>query len=105
MRRGRLVSGGIAIACAIATMLFFLAASAGAATPQEVANAVQSGNSAADVSLGDLQRYAEDPTVQGYGQPTPVTQSAYCTNNQGQPVNSEGGVVSSPAEAAPLGSC
>src|SRR5262245_31936099 len=104
MRRGRGITGGLAIACALAAFLLYLAPGAGAATPQEVADAVQNG-STSNLSLGDLQRYAEDPTVQGYSQPPTVVQSGYCTNAQGQPVNSQGQVVSSPAEAAPMGQC
>src|SRR5690349_20614306 len=104
MRRGRGVTGSFAVAFAMAACLLFLVSGAGAATPQEVADAVQSG-STSNLSSGDIQRYAEDPTVQGYSQPPTVVQTGYCTNAQGQPVNSQGQVVSSPSEAAPVGQC
>src|SRR5262245_19589048 len=104
MRRGRGITGGLAIACALAAFLLYLAPGAGAATPQEVADAVQNG-STSNLSLGDLQRYAEGPTVQGYSQPPTVVQSGYCPNAQVQPVGSQCQVDSRPAVRATMAAC
>jgi len=88
----------------MAAFLIVLAPTAGAATPQEICHALQNGGSASSFSLGDLQRYASDPTVQGYCPPVTIVTPSYCTNAAGQPVDQYGNVTDV-AHAAPVGNC